>query len=79
MAQGIQTAIVTGASKGIGAAIAKRLAKDGFTVVINYSQSSKAAERVQLLNRDQLKVERCYCRTVQRDKFEQFYTTVLLP
>lgn len=30
-------AIVTGSSRGIGAAIAKRLAKDGFTVVVNYA------------------------------------------
>jgi len=35
-------AIVTGASRGIGAAIAGRLAEDGATVIINYA--GKAAE-----------------------------------
>lgn len=43
-----KTAIVTGASRGIGAGIARRLARDGIYVVVNYRSDEAAAQAVVL-------------------------------
>jgi 3-oxoacyl-[acyl-carrier protein] reductase len=39
-------ALVTGASKGIGAGIAKNLGAEGATVVVNYATSREGADRM---------------------------------
>ncbi len=41
-----KVAVVTGSSKGIGAGIAKGLAAEGASVVVNYSSSKEGADRV---------------------------------
>src|SRR5882672_10451609 len=40
------SAIITGSSGGIGGSIAKRLAKDGFSVVVNYAGKPAPAQAV---------------------------------
>ncbi len=42
----MKTAVITGASRGIGKSCALRLARDGYSVVINYSRSEDEAQAV---------------------------------
>ncbi|MBF0865535.1 MAG: SDR family oxidoreductase [Gluconobacter potus] len=46
MTQDRKVAIVTGSSRGIGAAIATRLAKDGLAIVVNYAGNAASAEEL---------------------------------
>src|SRR6266705_2718406 len=55
-----KVAVVTGASKGIGAGIAKALAAEGAAVVVNYSSSKQGADRVVGDVSEQADIERLF-------------------
>ena len=54
----MKTVIVTGGSRGIGAAIVKELAKENYNVVLNYNNSERAAKEIQReLDENGIKIE----------------------
>ena len=54
----MKTVIVTGGSRGIGAAIVKELAKENYNVVLNYNHSEDAAKQIQKeLEEQNIKIE----------------------
>jgi 3-oxoacyl-[acyl-carrier protein] reductase len=58
-----KVAIVTGASRGIGASIARRLASDGFTVIVNYAGRAADAQAVV----DEIQTARGRAEAIQAD------------
>lgn len=58
---GEKVAVVTGSSRGIGKAIALRLAKEGYDIVVNYARSKEAAlqtaQEIEALGRKALVVK----------------------
>ncbi len=62
-----KTVLVTGASRGIGNAIAKKFAQNGFNVVINYNVNRTAAESLE----KELAREQCRVMTVKADVSSQ--------
>ena len=73
-----KVAVVTGASRGIGRAIAKKLAEDGMFVVINYRGNKEQAESVkQEILENQGMAEIYACDVSDYDACETFFKTVV--
>ena len=67
-----KTALITGSSRGIGAAVAKRLAKDGFSVAINCSSQNSFKERGSLVVKECRDLgARAECFVADVSKYEQ--------
>lgn len=68
----MKTIIVTGGSRGIGAAIVKKLAKENYNVVLNYNKSQKAAKKIkQELAENNINIEIFKADVSKRDEVKE--------
>ena len=70
--------LVTGASRGIGAAIAARFAKEGAVVIVNYSGNDEAADRtVENILAANGKAEKYKCQVDSYEETEKMITYIM--
>lgn len=70
--------LVTGASRGIGRAIAKELAKEGNTIIANYNKSKEKAEDLKAeLEKENINIDICKADVSKREEVKQMVSYVL--
>ena len=70
--------LVTGASRGIGRAIAKELAREGNTVIANYNKSKEKAEELQVeLRQEAVDIDIFKADVSKREEVSQMVSYVL--
>lgn len=68
----MKTVIVTGGSRGIGAATVKELARSGYQVVLNYNQSETQAKKIQEeLAKENIDIEICKANVSKREEVKE--------